>query len=61
MHALLKLNLYLLVANGNTTAHLKGTAISAVYQLPHQLACLCKALIHVRHLISTAVDAHTVF
>jgi len=29
--------------------------MSAVYQLPHQLACLCKALIRVRHLMSTAV------
>lgn len=55
MHTLLKLNLHLLVANGNTTANLRETVISAVYQLPHQLACLCKALIHVRHLMSAAV------
>lgn len=54
MHTLLKLNLHLLVANGNTTANLRETVIS-VYQLPHQLACLCKALIRVRHLMSTAV------
>lgn len=53
MYILLKLNLYLLVANGNTTANGRETVISAVYQLPHQLACLCKVLIHVRHLMST--------
>lgn len=53
MHTLLNLNL--LVANGNTTANLRETVMSAVYQLPHRLSCLCEALIRIGHLMSTAV------
>lgn len=50
---LLKLNLCLLGTSGNTTANKKNCDICCVLSAPS--TCLCKAVIRVRHLMSTAV------